>query len=296
MSGEMGGGQEALRKSYSYVRTAMVAMLVGLAVAVLFQTERQGFVLASVSAYYYTPAQAIFVGALIGLGACMIALRGTNEVEEIFLNLGGMFAPIVAIVPTSRGEDYRTAVRACREEAGPLLSDRAASAFDCPTIAALESATRANVENNMFALLVLGLLGLVATVVIAKVSRTAPKAGFWWGLATAFALWAAGGLVFWRSQAWFLDNAHLIAAVGLAACITVVVAANAFRREREQSGETRPSGSNFYVWITVIMVATIAVMGVLMMFEAVTLFWLEIVVAGLFIVFWVVQTVERARA
>jgi hypothetical protein len=34
-------------------------------------------------------------------------------VEEVFLNLGGMFAAAVAIVPTSRGEDYETAVRAC---------------------------------------------------------------------------------------------------------------------------------------------------------------------------------------
>jgi NO-binding membrane sensor protein with MHYT domain len=70
-------------KSYCYVRTAMVGLLLGLGVAVLFQTSRQGWhLLGSVSAYYYTPAQAIFVGALIGLAACMIALKGTNAVES----------------------------------------------------------------------------------------------------------------------------------------------------------------------------------------------------------------------
>lgn len=288
-----GPRDDAVTKSYTYVRTAMVALLVALAVAVFFQTARQGFLLASVSAYYYTPAQAMFVGALVGLGACMIALRGTNEVEEVFLNLGGMFAPVVAIVPTSRGEDYRTAVRACREEAGPLLSDRASTPLDCPTIQALEAATHANVENNMFALLVLGLLGLGATVFIARIGRR-PQTGYWWGLATAFVVWAAGGLAFWQGRGWFVDNAHLIAALGLAACIIVVVAANAFRREEEQPG-ARAVRSNFYAWIAALLVGSIVVLGVLMGLDIVSLFWVEIVVAGLFIVFWVAQTFERAR-
>ena len=70
--------------------------------AVLYQSVRQGDLLGSVSAYYYTPAQAFFVGGLIGLGACMIALKGTNPVEDVFLNLGGVFAVIVALVPTGR--------------------------------------------------------------------------------------------------------------------------------------------------------------------------------------------------
>jgi hypothetical protein len=110
----------------------MVCLLLGLGVAVGYQTWRQGcHLLSSVSAYYYTPAQAIFVGALIGLGACMIALKGTRPVEEIFLNLGGRFAAVVAIVPTSRGSDFRTAVAACRA-AGPLLTEKASSGPDCP--------------------------------------------------------------------------------------------------------------------------------------------------------------------
>ena len=54
----------------------MVGLLIALAVAVFYQTSQQGSFLTSVSAYYYTPAQAVFVGALIGLGASMIALQG----------------------------------------------------------------------------------------------------------------------------------------------------------------------------------------------------------------------------
>ena len=64
-------------KTYAFLRMTLVALLLALGVAVIWQTYRQGWqTLDSVSAYYYTPAQPIFVGALIGLGACMIALRG----------------------------------------------------------------------------------------------------------------------------------------------------------------------------------------------------------------------------
>ena len=60
--------RETWRMSYQYLRTAMVALLIGLAVAVFYESALQEFFLASVSAYYYTPAQAICVCALIGLG------------------------------------------------------------------------------------------------------------------------------------------------------------------------------------------------------------------------------------
>jgi hypothetical protein len=106
------------------LRVAIVGLLVALGAPVFYHSAKQGSFLASVSAYYYTPAQAIFVGALIGMGAAMIALRGWNAAEEIFLNLGGVFAAVVAIVPTSRGADYRTAVDACRDQATTLVTGR----------------------------------------------------------------------------------------------------------------------------------------------------------------------------
>src|SRR5256885_8830256 len=135
-------------QTYTYLRTAMVALLVGLAVAVVWQTGRQRWhLLGSVSAYYYTSAQAIFVGALIGLGACMIALKGTRTWEEVLLNLGGMFAAVVAIVPTSRGEDYRRAVVVCKQAPGQLLAQKASSGLDCPSYQPLEEAAKANVQN-----------------------------------------------------------------------------------------------------------------------------------------------------
>jgi len=294
-------------KSYQYLRTAMVALLVGLAVAVFLQGWHQGFHLASVSAYYYTPAQAIFVGVLIGVGACMIALQGADLAEEVFLNLGGMFAAVVAIIPTSRGEDYETAVRACEEAAGPLLTEKASTGLDCPTVMTLAAATRANVENNMIALLVVGALGLVAAVLFRLRDKCGRWARFWWGFVPASVVWAVAVAAYFISIESLVRYGHYIAAAGLLTCIVVVAVANALRHEDSGSGRTRndlmaavgtlipghTGGVDRYAGLAWLMVAATAIGVPLVFYHAFTLFWLEIVVALLFAVFWMVQTLER---
>jgi hypothetical protein len=325
-------GSDTWEKSYTYLRTAMVALLVGLGAAVGYQTWRQEWdLLGSVSAYYYTPAQAIFVGALIGLGACMIALKGTNVVEDLFLNLGGIFAAVVAIVPTSRGTDHRTAVDACEQ----VLTEKATTNLDCPTVRALEEATAANVENNMFALLVVGALALVATVYFARgdrrwndrgasseVPRTDPNPSqkgsrqkFWWGLLPAVVVWAAGGAGLWRYESWLIDHAHYIAAGGLFICIVVVAVANALRHEGKQTGGAtaleqtvnavratgevlirKPNRRDPYVYLAWAMLVGAGIMLFAMWRFHMSLFWVEIVVALLFVLFWFVQTIERPEA
>jgi hypothetical protein len=300
-------------KSYTYLRTAMVALLIALGVAVFYETRRQGFLLTSVSAYYYTPAQAIFVGTLIGLAACMIALNGTFGSEEVFLNLGGMFAAVVAIVPTSRGEDYRAALRACRE-----LSEQELTGVDCPNVLALADATKANVENNMVALLVVGGLALVAGLLFAlrdkKLrNRRGLGKGFWLGFWAALGVWLAAAVAFLASTDWFIDNAHYIAAVALVVCIVAVAIANALRHDRQQlgaastRGEPTPKGAsgtlirppmqlNRYAWLAWLIVVGSVIGFFLVLGDVITVFWLEIGVALLVAVFWMVQTIDpRAR-
>jgi hypothetical protein len=102
----------------------------------------------------------------------MIALQGMNDAENTFLNLGGMFAIVVAIVPTGRGPDSDTAVQACRKSGGTLLTHRASKTLDCPTVHALQEASRANVENNMAALLIVGGLALILAAVILYKGRS----------------------------------------------------------------------------------------------------------------------------
>jgi hypothetical protein len=310
----MGMAESDVReRTYTFLRMALVALLVSLGAAVIWQTYRQGWrTLDSVSAYYYTPAQGIFVGALIGLGACMIALRGGNTPEEVFLNLGGMFAAGVAVVPTARGADYRTAIEACRQADSPLLTQKGAIGFDCPTVRALEAATRANVENNVVALLVVGVLALAATWLLAS-RDTSPGGGtrsvaFRWGFGTSVAILAVtAALVVWNLDV-IIANYHYVCAIGLFVCIVAVALSNAVRhRGIEVTGSglamavpglragvtalrPEPGRPNLYAGLAWALLA-VAVGGVIAVRAGlVSLFWLELVAAVLFILFWLAQT------
>jgi hypothetical protein len=308
---------DTLAKSYRYLRLALVGLLACLAVAVVLQSVNQGHLLGSVSAYYYTPAQAIFVGGLIGFGACMIALQGTTLVEDIFLNLGGAFAALVAIVPTARDGDYRALVRACREAGTPLLTQKASSGrVDCPTVQALEAATRANVDNNLWAFLVVGAAGLVVAVVFAGRDGTLrgqadgdALRSFWWGFGAVLGLWLAVLIARLVSLQWVIDNGHWIAAVLLFVCVLVVAWQNSRRVKEEQSGDGPRKGRSgvversmgavgalgrrdWYIWARWTLLVAV-VTGVLWgVFHLITLFWFEAAVFVFFLVFWTVQTIE----
>lgn len=299
-------------RSYRYVRVSMVGLLIALAAAVVYQSVRQHGLLSSISAYYYTPAQAIFVGALIGLGVAMIALRGTTEVEDVVLNLGGMLATVVAVVPTSRGQDFAAAVKACRTAGVKVLTGRVPTRLDCPTVQSLVAATKENVQNNMVALLVAG--GLVLLVALgfawrgraAGASVQAPPDGesaynVWWALGSASALYVIALVTFWIATDWFVDQAHYYSAAGLFLSIVAVVVANGFRRNEpdphaaEGPLRQRLSGSEgrWYLVLAVAMIVAAVVLVWLVAANVITLFWLEAALITLFAAFWVAQTWEQ---
>ena len=289
-------------KSYRYLRIAMVGLLIALAAAVFYQSSQQGSFLASVSAYYYTPAQAVFVGALIGLGASMIALQGLTDAEDQFLNLGGIFAIVVAIVPTGRGADFESAVRACRESGGTLLTHQASTNLDCPGVLALQDATRANVENNMAALLIVGGLTLILTVVILLKGKAAKQGtkGRWWvigGFSAAVVLWLLGLIALAVSVDWLAGHGHYIAAGGLLLSILLVAGANAHRRQQRPTARYGLKGDilkspRAYTWIAVAMLVVSGALIVLWLTNAISLFWVEILLAFMFVLFWIVQTID----
>jgi hypothetical protein len=251
---------EIVATSYRYLRLAMVGLLLCLAAAVGYQSWRQGWPpLGSVSAYYYTPAQAFFVAGLIGLGACMIALKGTTPIEDLFLNLGGVFAAIVALVPTGRDTDYRAAVRACKEAGTPVLTQKASTGrLDCPTVQALEATAKANVDNNLVALLIVGAIVLVATFVIAR------KAGPLNPQAEGDAVRRRPGKV----------TSQSMTAVG-----------NTARELTTFSRRDRYNWARVTLWVA-------AVTFLLWKFGPLSLFWVEAAVFLFFMVFWTVQTFE----
>jgi hypothetical protein len=284
-------------KTYRYLRIAMALLLIALAIAVFYQSDKQGSLLASVSAYYYTPAQTIFVGGLIGLGACMIALKGTTPVEDTFLNLGGMFAVVVAIVPTSRGRDYEDLVKTCG-----AAQDKTLGAPDCAGVRELAESARANIENNVFAALLTGSLALAAAVAFMVLDRRRQHGHrfSWPAFAAAAAVLVAGWVAFYRYRDGVSHNAHWIGALSLFVCIFVV----AFENARRQQGGKGPLGQlnartvlkrarDFYTWIATALLVIGVISVVAWWRHWITLFWLEIIVFLLFVAFWVAQTVEQ---
>jgi hypothetical protein len=81
----------------------MIGFVLAIFIGVGFERSKApGCFQTSISAYYYTPVHGIFIGALVAVGTCLICLRGNTDAEDILLNLAGMFAPVVALVPTPR--------------------------------------------------------------------------------------------------------------------------------------------------------------------------------------------------
>ena len=93
-------------KTTRYLRLGMIALVLGLGVSVLYEHAKTRPAggghcwQESISAYYYTPVQSFLVAALVAVGICLVALKGSTEFEDVALNFAGVFAPIVAFVPT----------------------------------------------------------------------------------------------------------------------------------------------------------------------------------------------------
>lgn len=88
--------------TYRSLRVAMIPLLLILVVATTLETMRgEVCVLGSISAYFHTPVRGAFVFALAGLGACLIAYKGNDPLEDVLLNFAGFMAFLVALVPTT---------------------------------------------------------------------------------------------------------------------------------------------------------------------------------------------------
>jgi len=252
-------------KTWRYVRLAMVLMVAAIAAAVLYERAQvhPGCFQRSISAYWYTPARGVFVGALVAIGVCLVCLRGNTPIEDLLLNVAGMLAPIVALVPTP---------------------DRGS----CSSVFDLTRDQGPNVANNVTALIVVGALGLVIAGVL--LARAGPVLHVRIAYAAAVVIWAVTATVFLVARPFFTRTAHYAAAVLLFGCIVLVACSNA-RGYQRVTGAGSPR--NRYAAIAAAMALSVIVFGL-----AGLLGWdywliaLETALISLFAVFWVIQTVE----
>jgi hypothetical protein len=279
----------ATRKTYRYVRIGMVGATVLLGASVLIEHSEVEPTCwqTSISAYYYTPVRAVFVGALMAIGLSLIVIKGSTWPEDVCLNVAGMLAPVVALVPTSdHGSCWSV-------EPIPLPTIPNPSGDD-----ELAGWVVANIDNNIEALLFTGGAGLAAAAIIAGVAvavgksrgepvdlRTATKEnqGTLVGLVIAAALLVGGALLFYHWDG-FDTGSHGWAAVIMFSFLAAAAAVNAWQCRRGRRWYFR-----LYLAIAVLMVAA----GFLLFGD-----WthkvliVETIEMTLFAAFWAVQTRE----
>jgi hypothetical protein len=291
--------RENQRKTYLYLRLGMLGVILLVAISVAIEiVEMDGCVETSISAYYYTPARAVFVSALITIGACLVIIRGYIDVEDIALNLAGMLAPIVAFVPTSSGGD-------CRLEALRRTDPEAVLTFEN---------ARPAIDNNVSALIIIGWIAFVLAVVLVAL---APKKGTadldlhprtardtfhaqLAGLVLAFLILLTMTLWFTTDPQGFKEDAHNPSAIILFVFIAIVVHVNAIKDRDRSLGDLSAWFSAFKNRFGLVT----ALMGIAVISAGVaawgydydhTVFGIEAAMIGLFAWFWTIQTVDAFR-
>ena len=255
----------AEQTTYRYVRAALLALLLALAISVAAETVRSGWQ-TSLSAYYYTAAGPVFIAVLAAVGVCLIALRGFTVAEDVCLNLAGISAPMVAFVPTP--------------EAGHR-----------PDVAAI--------VNNALTFLVVLAIGYVV-VLVAGLRRRAPGWPSGWGvigLVATAAAWIVGMAWIALDRTSFAAHAHALAATFTFLPFWGVVVLNTDWGVRVLAREAPASRTRYDAAYWVIaggMVAAVAVFDLLRRWTY-ALLGLEIALLGLFALFWILQTIDLER-
>jgi hypothetical protein len=261
------------KRTYNYLRLAMIAVLILLAVAILRERSKakdcwQG----SISAYYYTPVHAVFIGALVTVGACMIVLKGATTLKDVLLNLGGLLAPVVAFVPTPNAGSCSSA---------EIVSRRAA----------------VDIANNMFAYFVVGGVALLGALLIGLTAKGKSRWGREQavGFVASVVLWLAGIIWLKADPGSFNRNAHYTAAALLFAAIIGIVFMSALGKRHEPVAGARER-RNFARAYGVIAAAMLVCLVIGLIARSSGILWIETALLGLFLLYWVLRTAEQWRA
>lgn len=272
-----------VRETYRYLRIGLIGASMLLLAAIGVERVMVDCWQGSISSYYYTPARGVFVGALVAVGLSLIVIKGRGW-EDFFLNMAGMLAPVVAFVPTTNvGECW-----SIEPIPSPLTEG---SGTGDPVLAEW---VLANIENNMAALILAGVLGVLLALLL--LWRT--EGEFLWPfglgtsdqakllgilLVTAIILGTAAAMVYWDD---FETAAHNIAAVGMFGFLAAASVRNAWRSQS-------PIYQVVYTSVATLMVASA---GIIWWLASVNPDWdhailvLEIIQIGLFSAYWIAQT------
>ena len=286
--------------TYRSLRLAMIPLLLILVVSTALETTRgEVCVLGSVSAYFHTPVRGAFVAGLAGLGACLIAYKGNDRLENVLLDFAGFMAFLVALVPT-------TVDTKCGTKYADVVAD--ANTADA-------------VRNNVLTLLLVSLVGI-------GLHRLMPRLVAWrmekLGLAESgtlpepevedpkvvrlaricgwLALLVVAGEVtaFIAFPHFFKDVAHGVSAVTMVVGILGVMVANArgWDSAAQDSGQgvRRAMTSPARHWRNPYTKVALGTLGAIVVAALVRgpylILVIELIVIGGFLAFWLMQTRE----
>lgn len=259
---------------YRDVRVGMVILTLMVFLAVVIEQLASTCWQFTLSAYYYTSAHSILIAALLALGALFIMYKGSNDTEDVLLNLAGVSALMIAMVPQGRP--------------APLCGKN-----DLP--AQFEPAIQPNVWTVVIALIV----GWSTMAVLHWRKRTRHKKSplgtvavglFWLIMAVGFI-----ALVFFPNR--FYANIHGISGVLmlLSFIITVFCAALVVRQEDPVKSPHKDRYKRCYWFIAGVMLVTlIAVVAVHLKHPGwqPIIILVESAVILEFAVYWAIQTWE----
>ncbi|HEX4558760.1 MAG TPA: hypothetical protein VH166_06150 [Mycobacterium sp.] len=260
--------------TYRYLRGGMAVMIVMLGASVIGERLDATCWQGSISAYYYTSAHAVFIAALCSIGTQLIVYKGSTDTEDTLLNLAGILAFVVALVPTQLPE------RLCGESPPVVTSGPA-------------------ITNNIWAVVI----AMAAAQIVA-----------WWlywraggdhhrSLLGEITVWALRlviavglvGFIFFRDL--FYGHAHGVAAVIMFIAIIITVVITAFLVSKQQSPH-QGAYQRAYQIVAALMGLT------LLLVIAVHFAWgwnhwviaLESALILEFAAYWVIQTIELWQA
>ncbi len=262
----------------------MVVVIVMLFAAIFIDSLPTDCWQGSISAYYYTAAHNVFVATLCCLGIMLIVYKGSNDTEDVLLNLAGTLAFFVAFVPIALPE-----VAGCRQV--------------LPTAQEKSEAITNNIGAVIVALAVAGAI----TAFVYLVDKEARSDTSGWGnkLRVFSGIVLAGfAVAYFRFPKQFEATAHWVAAVMIFVIIGAVVFINAYLVSNQdmQDPATRDRFRRRYRVIGWMMVGSVAgslivaLAGKLSQLQGdawnIPVFALEAALLLEFALFWAFQTFE----
>jgi hypothetical protein len=265
----------SLERTYRYLRIGVAGTVVAIFVAVATAAASVGW-LPSVSDYFYTPARNVLVGSLIAATLALVALSGRG-VQRWLLDAAALFAPLIALVPT-------TVVPGSVPGVGETCE---ATCF--PPVAEPDA------ENGVVTYLVVGGVVVVVALLLVALRQVAFRA-VGASLAITVSVLVAVGATWTLAREAFLQHAHFAATIAFFALFAAVAMLSAFpRRGAPPAPVFRALYTAIAVGLVVVLVAYVVALPQAAEWGIPIVLVTEAAALTLFLMFWVVQGIENWR-